>query len=80
MDGSPRSKYWDGPGAIPDRVLKEMMVTLDTGFWNAAFAIYGDPRILDIKLELIKEAFQGVKGVRLHEMKFVGTEADNGLV
>lgn len=70
MNG-PRSRWYQGEGAIPPARLEEIRQELGIGQWNAKFAIYGDKGLAQRRLEIIRERFAELEGftvtARLHE-------------
>ncbi|WP_138418107.1 FAD-binding oxidoreductase [Sinomonas gamaensis] len=54
MRGS-RRDFWDGEGSIPDWRLDEMRREFGIGQWNAKFGLYGDPRLVRQRLEIVRE-------------------------
>jgi len=66
-----RSKWYDGPGAIPDDVLKDMQKKLGIGWWSGFFGIYGPEEEVKSKWKRIEAALNKVPGVST-ESRFYG--------
>jgi len=73
MNG-PRSRWYDGEGAIPPERLEEIRHELNIGQWNAKFAIYGDAGLAQRRLEIIKERFAGHDGITIEARTYTGQE------
>lgn len=56
MNG-PRSRWYDGDGAIPDDVIETMKDELGIGHWNARFALYGDIDMVRARIAIIERTF-----------------------
>jgi FAD/FMN-containing dehydrogenase len=54
MRGS-RKDFWDGEGSIPDWRLDEMRREFGIGQWNAKFGLYGEPRLVRQRLDIVRE-------------------------
>jgi 4-cresol dehydrogenase (hydroxylating) flavoprotein subunit len=67
----PRSRYYEGDGAIPDSELLRIRKELGIGFWHARFALYGDEEELDIHFRKIKKAFADLPGAKVSGNKFL---------
>lgn len=68
----PRSRWYEGEGAIPEDRLEEIRQELDIGQWNAKFAIYGDKGLAERRLEIIKERFAERKGFDIQARTYAG--------
>ena len=62
MNG-PRSRWYQGEGAIPPEKLEEIRHELGVGQWNARFGIYGDRGLAERRLEIVKERFAQYDGI-----------------
>lgn len=67
----PRSKFYDGEGAIPDDELQRIRKELKIGFWHARFALYGDGEELDLNYRKLQKAFADVPGAKVVGKKFL---------
>lgn len=56
MQGN-RAKWYTGDGAIPDDVVEEMRQKMGIGQWNARFALYGDPAMIEARAKIIRDTF-----------------------
>ena len=52
-----RSDFYDGPGAIPEARVRELLRQHNLGFWYVNIRLYGDDRITRAQADVIKEAF-----------------------
>lgn len=62
---SPRRRWYDGPGAMPDAAIDAMVRTLDIGRWNLRFGLYGPEALVDARLRVIRDAFSAIPDARL---------------
>ncbi|NVM98122.1 FAD-binding oxidoreductase [Arthrobacter sp. SDTb3-6] len=69
-----RAKFWDGEGSIPDWRLEEMRQEFGLGQWNGKFALYGDRRLCERRLEIIEERIAAIPGARVDARFYSGTE------
>jgi 4-cresol dehydrogenase (hydroxylating) len=70
---SSRAQWHAGPGAIPEDVVAKMAEDLDLGRWNMRFALYGRSRVVDLDLEIVREAFAAaIPGARIDARKYDG--------
>jgi 4-cresol dehydrogenase (hydroxylating) len=58
---TPRTAWWDGPGRLPDEAIDRITAGMGIGRWNASFALYGPPALVDARLEIVR----GVVGAAL---------------
>ena len=70
----PRSKFYDGEGAIPDERLLEIQKELNCGFWHARFALYGSDVIMEYNFSRIKAEFAKISGATVHGTKYLAEE------
>lgn len=59
-----RSRWYDGEGAIPDDVLKQIQSDLGIGHWNGFFGLYGPEDQVQSRWKLIAEAIASIPGAR----------------
>jgi len=52
-----RRDFYDGPGAIPETRVRELLRQHHLGFWYVNIRLYGDDRITRAQADVIKEAF-----------------------
>lgn len=58
-----RDQWYDGPGAIPDSVVKDMTEKLGIGWWSGFFGIYGHEDDLKARWKRIEKALLAIPGV-----------------
>lgn len=61
-----RSQWYEGAGPIPSEIFPVMQEKLQTGRWNAAFALYGTETKVSDGWKRIKAAVSGIPGVVAH--------------
>lgn len=72
----PRSKFYDGEGAIPDEELERIRKDLKIGFWHARFALYGDEEEMEHNYKKIQKAFASLPGAKVTGKKFLPKEGE----
>jgi len=72
----PRSKFYDGEGAIPDDEIERIRKELNIGFWHARFALYGDEEEMEHNYRKIQKAFAALPGVVVTGKKFLPKEGE----
>src|SRR5579862_2307966 len=72
----PRSKFYDGDGAIPDDELERIRKELKIGFWHARFALYGDEEEMDHNYKKIQKAFASLPGSVVTGKKFLPKQGE----
>ena len=68
----PRSRFYDGEGAMPDEVLEKIRRELGLGWWRLAFNLYGDEPMLDARFAKVRAAFDRIPGAELTFAKQLG--------
>ena len=68
-----RQQWFEGPGAIPDPVVRRLCDGLDVGWWNARFALYGTPEVVEARLRVVRRALGGIAGLDLVERSYPGS-------
>ncbi len=62
---APRSRWYDGEGAMPEEVLTKIQRELGGGYWNLRFALYGDEDMLDARFKQVRRAFDAIPGAEV---------------
>lgn len=70
----PRSKYYDGKGAMPQDLIEKMKAEEGFGAWNVYAALYGTPEQVEVNWKIVTDA---VKALGTGE---IFTEEDMGEV
>jgi len=52
-----RKDFYDGPGAMPESRVLELLKQHRLGYWTADLRTYGDPAVVAAKVQVIKRAF-----------------------
>jgi 4-cresol dehydrogenase (hydroxylating) len=58
-----RNQWYDGPGAMPDSVVRTLCDKLDLGWWNARCALYGTEELAGARLNAVRRAFGRIPGL-----------------
>lgn len=72
----PRSRWYDGPGAMPDEVLATICRDLGVGWWTLRFALYGDDDMLDARFKIVRREFSKIPGADILGQKHLATGPD----
>ena len=72
----PRSKFYNGEGAIPDDELERIRKELKIGFWHARFALCGDEEEMDHNYKKIQKAFASLLGAVVTGKKFLPKQGE----
>jgi 4-cresol dehydrogenase (hydroxylating) len=71
----PRSKYYDGPGAMPRDAIEAMKQAEGFGAWNVYAALYGTPEQVEVNWKIVTDAVKALgKGEMFTEAEMGGTE------
>jgi len=54
---SQRGEWYQGRGALPDSVVREIMAKRGAGWWNFSIRLDGDPEVNEAHLRIIRSAF-----------------------
>lgn len=79
--GSRRSDWYEGPGPIPDSVLRTIMREKDVGWWHLQYAIYGRESVVRAQCAIADGAFAAIPGARVTSRVVAGealTSPDRG--
>jgi 4-cresol dehydrogenase (hydroxylating) len=71
---SPRSRWFDGEGALPVEAIEAIKHDLGIGEWNARFGLYGDREMILRRYEIIKERFKDLPGFTVTGEIFEGAD------
>jgi 4-cresol dehydrogenase (hydroxylating) len=70
--GSRRSELYGGEGSIPREAVQAIADRLGVGWWTLRFALYGSEEMVDLRLEIVREAFARIPGAELVSRKYRG--------
>jgi 4-cresol dehydrogenase (hydroxylating) len=70
---SPRERWYDGDGVVPEEVVQRLATDLGLGRWNVKCALYGSDALLDLKEERLRKAVEALPGGRLVANRYDGT-------
>jgi 4-cresol dehydrogenase (hydroxylating) len=72
---SPRERWFDGSGVVPDDVVKVVAADLGIGLWNVKCAFYGSDALLDLKEARLREVVGAIAGSTVIVNRYDGTAA-----
>lgn len=67
-----RHKWFDGPGPMPDEVVRKICDTIGLGWWNARFAFYGTQEVAEARLKVARRAFEQIPGLEFESRAYPG--------
>ncbi|WP_440707940.1 FAD-binding oxidoreductase [Herbiconiux sp. YIM B11900] len=70
---SPRERWFDGDGVVPDDVVRVLADDLGIGLWNVKCAFYGSEALLDLKERRLREAIAAIPGSTVVVHRYGGT-------
>jgi len=70
---SPRERWYDGDGVVPDALQDEIAADLGLGRWNVKCSLYGTSAMLDLKLARVREAIEAIPGGTVTANRYPGT-------
>lgn len=71
----PRSKYYDGPGAMPAEDIERMKEAEGIGAWNVYAALYGTPEQIEVNWKIVTDAIKALgKGELFSDEQMAGTQ------
>lgn len=71
----PRSKYFDGKGAMPQDLIEKMKQEEGFGAWNIYAALYGTPEQIEVNWKIVEGAVKALgKGELFSETEMAGTQ------
>ncbi|KYF55069.1 hypothetical protein BE08_20240 [Sorangium cellulosum] len=73
----PRSRWYDGPDAMPDEVIEKIRQDLGLGWWwTLRFGLYGDEELLDARFRIVQRAFSSIPGAEITGQKHLASGPD----
>lgn len=69
---APRSRWYDGEGAMPKDVIDRIARELGLGWWNLRFSLYGDEAMLDARFRVIEREFGKIPGAEILSNTIIG--------
>ena len=67
-----RREWYDGPGAMPDQVVRKICDTIGLGWWNARFAFYGPQQLVESRLAVTRRAFDRIPALEFDQRAYPG--------
>ena len=68
----PRTPWYDGPGPVPESVVREVMKSFGIGRWNMWFGLYGSSARVATDLDAVQRAFSTIEGVEITSTSYPG--------
>ncbi|WP_437280418.1 FAD-binding oxidoreductase [Sorangium sp. So ce375] len=73
----PRSRWYDGPGAMPDEVIEKIRQDLGIGWWwILRFGLYGDKELLEARFRIVQRAFSTIPGAEITGREHLASGSD----
>jgi 4-cresol dehydrogenase (hydroxylating) len=69
---TPRARWWDGNGPVPDEVIERICEETGLGRWQMRFALYGSEEIVEAQFKACEAAFATIPGARVMGTKYAG--------
>ena len=69
---TPRARFYDGPGPMPDSALQSAIDEFHLGRWNAQFGVYGSPSLIAARREAIEAAVLAIPGATIDFAEYAG--------
>lgn len=70
-----RKRWYDGPGAMPDSVIRSLCDQIGIGWWNSRFGLYGPAELTQARLVVARPAFGRIPGVEVSSHTYDGSIA-----
>ncbi|OBJ99953.1 FAD-binding oxidoreductase [Mycobacterium sp. 1245852.3] len=67
-----RAPWYDGPGAAPESVARDVMDAFGIGRWNMSFGLYGSAARVAADFEAVQRAFSTIDGVDIRSTTYPG--------
>ncbi len=67
-----RRAWYDGPGAMPDSVVRKVCDAIGVGWWNARFAFYGPESLAQARFDIARKAFERIPGLEMESRAYPG--------
>jgi 4-cresol dehydrogenase (hydroxylating) flavoprotein subunit len=75
---SPRNRWYEGAGAMPQAAIDAMIGQLDIGRWNLRLALYGPDELVDARYRIVQKAFAKIAGADLSARKYTTAAPEGG--
>jgi 4-cresol dehydrogenase (hydroxylating) flavoprotein subunit len=67
---SPRSRWYDGDGPMPEAAIDSMIRQLGIGRWNLHFGLYGDDDVVAAQERVARRAFARIAGASFEVQRY----------
>jgi 4-cresol dehydrogenase (hydroxylating) len=74
---STRDDWYQGPGAVPEEVIGQIMEKTGLGRWILFFGLYGSEARVDADFATVQQAFAGIPGIEISGTKYAGDAAED---
>jgi 4-cresol dehydrogenase (hydroxylating) len=71
-----RAAAHDGDGPVPDEAITALAEQLGVGGWNASFGVYGAARVVEAKVEVVRERVESIPGATFEVRTYAGDVSD----
>ena len=68
-----RNLWYDGPGPMPDDVVRTLCDKLGIGWWHSRFGLYGPKELTEARLTVVRRAFERIPGVEVTSRAYDGS-------
>jgi 4-cresol dehydrogenase (hydroxylating) len=75
---TPRARWYDGAGPMPESAVEAIQRDLGVGRWNLHYALYGERAVIDAQRRVVERAFAAVPGVRFAAKRYAANEVPQG--
>ena len=62
---TPRAKWYDREGLMPEEAIRSLIETIGIGWWNCRFGLYGPRELVAARRALVERAFAAIPGARV---------------
>jgi 4-cresol dehydrogenase (hydroxylating) flavoprotein subunit len=69
---TPRSRFYEGDGLMPESAIRNMMREFHLGWWNAQFGVYGSPGMIAARIAEVELALEALPGAVLEVVEYPG--------
>lgn len=76
---APRHEWYQGEGPIPEDVLNRIVEETGLGRWTMRFALYGDHRLVEVQMGMLRDAFSAIPGAEINYREYEGDLAEDSI-
>jgi len=81
LDGgvvSTKREWYDGDGPLPQSAIEKMKKSLNLGYWNMYFTLYGPPEVIEASAARIWSAYEHIPGAKFYNSDSRNDPDDRG--